>query len=337
MATPLDVATVTAAVRKHGGIDRAKEEAFPDVSYGKFRRFCKENDISFKGAVQAETTTLGSPPPPIIQPPKVTYRIAQKRPDGLAKIRVLAIGDAHDSPTLPDKSRFYWMGKYAAEHKPDVVLSIGDLCSLDSLCSYDRNDTLRGKHKPSFKQDMASAKEALAAFDEGLGNFKPEKHVTLGNHEDRIFSFTNRTPEIAEMLDENLHTVLTDFGWHYSPYGAMHYIGGVGFTHVPFTVMGKPFGGENSENQIGNRAVCDVVYGHTHKKVEKPYWKVGGERITVLNLGSALPHGHVEPYAKHSLGDGNWDYGVFDLTIEQGRLKKSHHIPMTDLGERYGH
>ena len=52
-----------------------------------------------------------------------------------------------------------------------------------------------------------ASKEALEAFDDGLGGFRPERHVTLGNHEDRIWSFTNRTPEVAELLTENLHTI----------------------------------------------------------------------------------------------------------------------------------
>lgn len=261
------------------------------------------------------------------------YRISQNRPDGLGKIEMLAIGDAHDAPSIPDKARFHWFGRYAAEHAVDVVLSIGDLCSLDSLCSYERNDTHRGKAKPTFPEDMASLKLALDTFKEGLGNHRPDLHVTLGNHEDRIASFSDRTPEVYGMLTENLHTVLTDKGWAYSPFGGVHYMGGVGFTHVPLNGMGKPYGGMHAENQISRDSLTDLVYGHSHKRVEKHYPKIDGKKLTVLNLACALPDGHIEEYAKHALT--GWDWGVYHLTLQHGRIQKAHWVPMAELAERF--
>ncbi len=262
------------------------------------------------------------------------YRISQQRPDGLGKTRVLAIGDAHDSPRLPDKSRFRWFGAYAADSRPDIVLSIGDLASLDSLCSYERNDTYRGKSKPTFGEDMASLRLALDAFKEGVNGYRPELHITLGNHEDRIVSFSDRTPEVYGMLTDNLHTVLTDKGWSYSPFGAHHYIGGVAFTHVPLNGLGKPYGGMHAENQIARDSLCDVVYGHSHKKVNKDYPKLDGRKLTILNLACALPQGHVEDYAKHSLT--GWDWGIYDLEIQHGHIQKAHWVPMAELQERFG-
>ncbi|NIA67765.1 hypothetical protein HBA54_04105 [Pelagibius litoralis] len=336
MATPgLDVANVTAAVRKCSGVDAARRH-FPGTTRRGFRKFCADHGISYKATLGIAAEAVSVTPPPIIQPPKITYRISQQRPDGQAKTRLALIGDAHDSPHIPDKSRFRWFGQYAAEHCVDIVQSVGDLFSLDSLCSYERNDTQRGKSKPNFKEDMASGKKALGYLEEGLGNHKPEKHVTLGNHEDRIFSFSDRTPEIYGMLDENLHTILTDYGWGYSPFGRIHYIGGVGITHVPRNVMGKPYGGMYSQNTIARDCVTDLIYGHTHKMLFQPFWKLDGNKIWVMNAGCALPNGHVEDYAKHSLGDGNWDYGIWDVTIQHGHIQKAHHIPMLELEERYG-
>ena len=98
--------------------------------------------------------------------------------------------------------------------------------------------------------------------------------------------------------------------------------------------MGKPFGGENSENQIGQRTIFDVVKGHDHRKVSKVYPKLNEQHISVISLGCALPDGHIERYAKHSMT--GWSYGVFDLTIERGHIQKDSWVPMADLGERYG-
>lgn len=273
-----------------------------------------------------------------IEPPKVTfkptYRIAQIRPDGRGKTRMVSIGDAHDGPGIP-KDRFRWIGSYVRDTKPDLVNQIGDLFSLDSLCRYDANDTAAGKLKPTFKQDMASGRAALAAFDEGAGPYNVEKHVELGNHEDRIWSFMNRTPEMVSMLDETIYTILGDFGWSYSPYGAFHFVGGVGFVHVPLNRLGKPYGGKTAENQIGNDALHDIVFGHTHHERKHKAVKVGSHNwVTILNLGCALPDGHIEKYVGH--GTAGWSYGIYDLTIENGKISNTQWVPMAWLEETYG-
>ena len=63
---------------------------------------------------------------------KPVYRIQQRksRPDETK--HVLAIGDCHDSPRLPDKKRFFAMGRYAKENKVDQVVQIGDFASANS-------------------------------------------------------------------------------------------------------------------------------------------------------------------------------------------------------------
>lgn len=263
---------------------------------------------------------------------KPTYRIAQYRPDGKAKTRVIAIGDAHDSARIP-KDRFRWIGRYIADIKPDMVIQIGDFCTMDSLCSYEKNDTIKGKAKPSFKEDMASFREALATLADAIGSHIPDCHVTLGNHEDRVFSFMNRTPEVAAMLDENLFTILGEAGWNYSPYGVLHFVGGVAFTHCPLNTMGKPYGGMYAENQISRDSLHDMVWGHTHKRVDRTYPKLNGQRMHVLNLGCALPEGHVEEYAQHALT--GWSWGIYDLTILGGHIHETQWIPMPVLQERY--
>lgn len=283
-----------------------------------------------KPRIRVAAASPDQPPPPPIRP---VYRIAQQRPDGQGKTLVAAIGDAHDSPNL-DKARFRWIGRWIADLKPDVVVQIGDFLTLDSLCRYAPNDTLEGKHKPSLKQDLASFKLALGQFSEGLDSYRCERHVCLGNHEDRIWSFTNRTPEVAELLDENIHTILTDHGWTYSPFGALHFVGGAAWTHCPLTVMGKPYGGMYAQNQIARDTLHDVVYGHSHKRVEQTYPKLGHRRITVLNLGCALPEGHVERYAQHSLT--GWAFGVCAVTLQHGGIQAAHWVPMAELQERYG-
>ena len=63
---------------------------------------------------------------------------------GINKKIALVIGDSHDSPKI-SKERFYWIGRHAAFLKPDILIHIGDLSSLDSLCDFIPDDTYTAK------------------------------------------------------------------------------------------------------------------------------------------------------------------------------------------------
>ena len=226
------------------------------------------------------------------------------------------------------------MGRYAKENKVDQIVQIGDFASIDSLNRFDGNDTVKGQEKPTFKEDMRSFQQAIRSFHRGLAGYDVPKHVTLGNHEDRIWSFTNKNPEVIELLDQILFATLDDYDWTYSPYGEFYFIGDVGFTHAPLNTMGKAYGGMYAENQIARDSLHDVVFGHTHKRVDKTYPKMGNQLLNVMNLGTSLPQGHLEEYAKHTLT--GWSYGVYDIRIKDGKIDERTWIPINNLIERYG-
>jgi len=278
-----------------------------------------------------------SPPdPPRLDTPeaKLRFTIRQPRDNWGERYRVVVIFDAHDSPSIR-KDRFLWMGRYVAETTPDMVVQIGDLFSFDSLCKIEPNDTLLGKSKPIFVDDIDSGHEALALFDKGTGGWDGEKHVTLGNHEARALTFTNRTPEIAGILTQNLDNLLMTHGWTYSPFGALHFIGGVAFTHILLSRLGRPYGGEHIENRIGNMALEDFVFGHTHRAVDKSFTKTGMNRnVRVISGGCSLEDGHVESYVGHAVS--GWSYNIADMVIDEGRIRRCSLIPMSDLAERFG-
>ncbi|MAF35839.1 hypothetical protein CL622_01830 [archaeon] len=259
---------------------------------------------------------------------------AQSAPSG-NPVRVVGIGDAHDAPKLAHKARFKWLGRYVHDLNPDYLIQIGDLLTLDSLCKYDRNDTLAGKIKPSFQDDMDSAHEALEVFDEGLQGWNGDKHVTLGNHEARAESFSNRTPEMAGLLASKIDALLEDHEWTYSPFGMLHFIEGVAFVHVPINRDGKPYRGITAGSRIAKDALHDIVYGHDHLGGLLSMPKIGFNRsVKVLNLGSALPNGYIEPYVGHAMS--GWTYGVFEILIDGGCIQSAKHTSMYELERTYG-
>lgn len=246
-------------------------------------------------------------------------------------IKVLAIGDAHDSPKLEDKSRFYAMGKLARERGITHVVQIGDFADFDSVSSHIAADTIQGKLNNPYTSDIVSLNRALEDFERGLGQHSVIKHVTMGNHERRIYLYENSHPQVEGMLTSELEQTFKDRGWSFTPYGEFYFLGAVGFIHCALNRLGKSYGGKLAESTIANDAVFDVVVGHSHVKREHRAPKIGPHKhVTVLNLGCALPMGYTQDYVYHSQLAGWW-YGVHVLTMQGGQIVGVEAISMHEL------
>jgi len=262
--------------------------------------------------------------------PRVRMQVASPTGNGY---RVLAIGDAHDDPHIP-KDRFRWFGRHAAAMKADYVVQIGDWATLDSLNSHIPNETLQAKQKSPFFDDLISLNDSVREFENGLGFYECKKVITLGNHERRAWLFEDQNPESAGLLTGPLLSTFHAKGWETHDYGTIFYLGGVGFVHAALNRLGKTYGGKNAENTIANDAVHDIVIGHSHvaRQIRQP--KLGPyNHVTVLNLGCALPDGHVEDYARDSLS--GWTWGVYELFIRGGHIESAKFVSMLELEQLY--
>ena len=249
--------------------------------------------------------------------------------------KVCVIGDLHDAPAIP-KERLRWLGKHIKNTKPDQVVQIGDFLSLDSCCWHIDNATMQArKNKGTFIDDIESFDVALGEFNKGLGNYKVKKHVTLGNHENRLWKWEDRNPEYYNIGKRELFKTLKKYGWTASEYGEFYFIDSVGFTHVPFNVMGREFGGTSVERNIGQSSLFDVVFGHTHKFNDVRSPKIGNSNyIRVVNVGCSLPMNHIESYAK--LSTTGWFWGVVDLSIYNSKIQEVKTTTMDTLELTYG-
>lgn len=259
--------------------------------------------------------------------------MARKNP---SSARVLIIGDAHDSPSLPDKSRFKWIAHYASENDIPFIRSVGDWATFDSCSQYENRATVSGRDKPSFEQDMKSLEASILAFRSAFKkNYRPNLGITLGNHEHRVKQWENDNPEVEGLVYNRLLELWSQAGFETHEYGEWCYLAGVGITHVPFNVMGRPYGGQFPDRQIASNAKHSCIWGHTHKgrgPISVP--KVGhNQRIDLLDVGCALPDGHVERYALNSTT--GWTYGVYDLELQDGLIQSHRFISMIDLEKNY--
>ena len=249
--------------------------------------------------------------------------------------RVVVIGDAHDSPEV-EKDRFLWLGKFVRDAAPDAVVQIGDFFSFDSLNTYIPNESFDGKSKPSYMRDLVSGEQALKAFDLGVADTKiPIKHITLGNHERRLWKFEDKTPEIYGMMQTQFTKLLESHNWGWTEYGEFYFIGGVGFIHVPLNELGKAYGGKTAGHRVCLDSTFDIVWGHTHKDNNNKVSKIGPRNyVRSINVGCALPYQHVEKYALHNTT--GWSWGVYLIGISGGHIQSWEWTSMLELEKRYG-
>ena len=249
--------------------------------------------------------------------------------------KVCVIGDLHDAPGI-SKERLRWLGKHIRNTKPDQVVQIGDFLSLDSCCWHIDNATMQArKNKGTFLEDINSFDLALEEFNKGLSTYKVKKHCTLGNHENRLWRWEDKNPEYYQMGKKEMFSTLKKYGWTWSEYGEFYFIDGVGFTHIPFNVMGREFGGVSVERNIGQSSLFDVVFGHTHKFNDVRCPKIGKSNyIRVVNVGCSLPMNHIESYAK--VATTGWFWGVVDISIYNSKIQEVRTTTMDTLELTYG-
>ena len=248
--------------------------------------------------------------------------------------KVGIVGDAHDAPSIPDKSRFYWIGKWASDKKFDTLIQMGDMASMDSLTFHAKPGSISFGRLPTFQEDIDSLDLALTQIDKGLGRHKPEKIFIMGNHEARAYRYEEANPQMAGLVASVIVNLFEAHGWRVIPFGEICFIEGVGFTHHATNLMGKAYGGVTADNRIGKDSVFTVFHGHDHRRAITPSPKIGPVgHVDVVSVGCALPYMHIEDYTKH--GPGGWWWGVVETELNSGNVPSIKYVGMLELEECY--
>jgi hypothetical protein len=243
----------------------------------------------------------------------------------------MVLGDPHDKPGR-DKRRFTWMGRHAAETKPDYIASIGDWASLDSLSTHDVPGSATDAERPGFWEELDSLDESLALFGREVG--EGARIHTHGNHEHRAVRAANRQPKLNGDMPLRLDEVFSRHGWRTHPFGEFVDIHGVDLVHCPLNVMGREMGGQHVERNVANMTTRSLVFGHTHRAQVTNFSKVGQQRkITVVNVGTSMPFGEIEKYT--GLAMSGWSYGVFELRIRDGEILSVKNWDMLEIEGLY--
>ena len=226
-------------------------------------------------------------------------------------MNLLVIGDPHAHPDYSN-IRFTALGRFIAKERPEVIVCIGDMADMPSLSSYDRGT--KGFEGRRYRKDVASvidAQEKLFAPIKKIRGYKPQLHMCLGNHEDRITRAINASPELDGAIGiEDLK--YKEFGWKVTPFKRCVTIKGITFSHY-FTsgVGGRPISSVHIGYALITKLHCSAVQGHSHLYDHAEQTRPDGQKVFGLAAGCFSHPNYTEIWCRDT--EYQWWRGVIML------------------------
>lgn len=237
-----------------------------------------------------------------------------------------------------DTSFLHAVGSYIAEKKPDVIVCLGDFADMPSLSEYDRGKkSFEGRR---YSEDILATNLAMEHLmlpiemeihrlaTNKKKRWRPELHLTLGNHEDRISRVIESDPRLEGTIGLG-DLSYGEFGWTVYDYKEVIVLDGIAFSHYFTTgAMGRPV---TNARLLVNKKHMSCIQGHNQKMDIYTEYRADGKMITGLFAGCCYLHN--EDY----LGPQGNDYfrGIHMLyEVEDGQFY-THSITLDYLVKRH--
>lgn len=246
-------------------------------------------------------------------------------------MKILIIPDTQVKLGVP-LEHLTWVGQYAAEKRPDIVMHLGDHWDMPSLSPYDKgkksfegrrvlNDIEAGNEGMVLLRTPIEAERARRKYKK----WNPRMIFLMGNHEDRIRRATESSAELDGLLS---YDSLDLEGWEVHDFLQVVTINGVAFSHY-FTsgIMGRPV---TSASALVRKKMMSAVMGHVQDRDIAEAKRADGKRITGIFAGIFYQHDedYLGPQGNtswrgvwmlHEVEDGSFDY--MPVSLEYLRKK----------------
>ena len=178
----------------------------------------------------------------------------------------MVIPDCQVRPGV-DISYLEWIGNYAAEKRPDVIVNLGDFADMPSLNSYAVGKaSAEGKR---YREDIAVTKDAMSRL---LGPIRaanrsgkrkgPRLVLTLGNHEQRIDREAENNPKWNGFIS-SADLEYERSGWEVYPFLDVVTVDDIEYAHYFVSGnMGRPVTSARALLGRRHRSAC---MGHVQK------------------------------------------------------------------------
>ena len=189
------------------------------------------------------------------------------------------------------------IGEYIVEKKPDKIICLGDFADMPSLSSYDvGKKSFEGRR---YTNDIEAAMEAMEAllspiWDHNIKarrnkekQYKPEMHLTLGNHCDRITRAVNNDPKLEGLIALK-DLKYEEYGWQVHPFLEIAVIDGIAYSHYFVTgLAGRPCATASAQL---NKTHMSCVSGHQQGLQIATGKSADGRLIHSIIAGSSYEH-----------------------------------------------
>lgn len=209
----------------------------------------------------------------------------------------LVIGDPHAKPGVSNE-RFAWAAHFAIEERPDVIINMGDMGDMPSLCSYDKNTkSFEGRR---YQKDVAAVRDALATFAKPFADhnhkypkdqYNPRMLMLGGNHDEaRIARVSEMHPELDGLISI-ADLGYEEFGWEYQPFLKPIVVHGIVYNHYfPSGLKNLPIGGPNGARMLLAKKHTSCVAGHNHLRDFAEDMCGDGKKIGAVMSGCYFEH-----------------------------------------------
>ena len=254
-------------------------------------------------------------------------------------MRHLVIPDCQAKPGV-DFSYLNKIGRYIVEKKPEKIVCLGDFADMPSLSSYDIGK--RSFECRRYKHDVLASKEAMIQLllplwefnDKAKRNkekqYRPEMHMLLGNHENRINRAVENDPKLDGVLSVK-DLEYEEFGWSVTPFLDVLVLDGVAYSHY-FTsgLLGRP---------VTTAAAClakkhqSCVQGHQQGLQIHTGFRADGKKLTSIIAGSCYEHN--EDYMSFQ-GNNHWRGFLVLHEVNDGEFDLMP-VSLGYINKKYGH
>lgn len=252
---------------------------------------------------------------------------------------ILVVPDTQVKEGVP-LDHLRWLGNYIVKKRPDIIVHIGDHADMPSLSSYDvGKKSFEGRR---YSKDIEAAKVGMRVLlnplwqlQERQANskhrvYRPDMHLTMGNHENRINRAVNNDPKLEGLISTD-DLGYSDFGWNVHDFLSVITLQGISFSHYFATgAMGRP---SSTANAQLNRQHTSCIAGHQQGLQIATGKRADGALLTSIIAGSCYLHD--EDYLG-TQGNNHWRGALMLHGCENGQFDLNL-LPMRYLQAKYAY
>ena len=253
-------------------------------------------------------------------------------------MRHLVIPDTQCKPGYPI-DHLEWVGKYAAEKKPEVIVHLGDHWDMPSLSVYDvGKKAFEGR---TYQSDITAGNLAMNKLMKPIVSeinrlrrnrkktWNPKLIFLIGNHEQRIERAIESDRKLEGLIGYNDFN-LKQYGWQVQDFLDVKIINNIAYSHY-FTsgVMGRPV---SNPSLLLQKKHMSCIMGHVQDRAISFSKRADGSSITGIFAG--ICYQHDEDYLTPQT-NGSWS-GVWMLNeVNDGSFDEMP-ISLNYLRKKYG-